>query len=227
VDATHALGRAVANCERPPAIWINMSSATVYRHAEDRAMDEASGELGTDFSPQVVLAWEKAFLEHARKGVRQVAVRCAMVFGKQGGALPRFVQLVKAGMGGRHGSGTQYVSWVHETDVAHFFQWLLDDPKAEGTIDLAAPNPLPQHELMRALRARIKPWFHVDVPRWALQFGAILLRTETELVLKSRRVVPTKALAMGFRFRFPHIGPALDQLLYEASPAKARKHPER
>ena len=122
VDATHALGKAIAACEKPPALWVNMSSATVYRHAEDRPMDEATGELGRDFSPEVVLAWEKAFFSHPRAGVRQVAVRCAMVFSRHGGAFPRFAQLTRFGLGGHHASGTQYVSWVHEADVRGFFQ---------------------------------------------------------------------------------------------------------
>lgn len=220
VDATHALGQAIARCTTPPKLWINLSSATVYRHAEDRAMDEATGELGTDFSPQVVLAWEKAFFAHPRPGVRQVAVRCAMVFSKQGGVFPRFRQLVRIGSGGQHGPGSQYVSWVHEADVAGFFQWLIDTPQAEGVINLAAPEPLPERDLMRHLRERLRPLLHINTPAWMLPIGAWLMRTETELVLKSRRVVPTRALQLGFRFQYPRIGPALDALCAKAQPER-------
>lgn len=213
VDATRVLGEAIARCTTPPPLWINLSSATVYRHAEDRPMDEATGELGTDFSPQVVLAWEKEFFKHHRTGVRQVAVRCAMVFSNGGGAYPRFVDLVRMGLGGHHGSGKQYVSWVHETDVAQFFQWLIDAPSVEGIINLAAPNPLPERELMHALRQRLKPVVAFNIPEWMLGIGAVLLRTETELVLKSRRVVPTRALNLGYTFTHDRINSALDDLM--------------
>jgi uncharacterized protein (TIGR01777 family) len=212
VDATRILGEVVAACRRPPKLWINLSSATVYRHAEDRPMDEINGELGSDFSPQVVLAWEKEFFRHKREGVRQVAVRCAMVFSSHGGAFPRFAQLTRFGLGGHHASGKQYVSWVHEADVSRFFQWLMDTPDVEGIINLAAPHPLPEHELMRELRQRVSPLFAFNVPKWMLTIGAFFLRTETELVLKSRRVVPTRALELGYRFQHEKILTALDAL---------------
>lgn len=216
VEATHALGLAIARCDTPPPLWINLSSATVYRHAEDRPMDEDTGELGTDFSPQVVLAWEKAFFTHERVGVRQVAVRCAMVFGPHGGAFPRFRQLVRLGLGGHHGPGTQYVSWVHEADVARFFQWLIDTPQVNGIINLAAPAPLPERDLMRHLRTRLKPLFHFPIASWMLPIGAWSMRTEVELVIKSRRVLPTRALQLGYAFQYPSIGPALDDLIGRA-----------
>lgn len=213
VDSTRALGEAMRRCAIPPPLWINLSSATVYRHAEDRAMDEDTGELGSDFSPQVVLAWEKEFFSHAHAGVRQVAVRCAMVFSMLGGALPRFAQLTRAGLGGHHGSGEQYVSWVHEADVSAFFQWLIDTPTVDGIINLAAPTPLPEHDLMRLLRERIRPFTAFNIPEWMLGMGAFFLRTETELVLKSRRVVPARAQQLGYRFRHEQMNTALDDLL--------------
>lgn len=218
LDATRVLGETIGGCAVPPPLWINLSSATVYRHAEDRPMDEAAGELGTDFSPQVVLAWEREFFQHQRAGVRQVAVRCAMVFSNGGGAFPRFAGLVRAGLGGHHGSGTQYVSWVHEADVAHFFQWLVDTPAVDGIINLAAPNPLPERELMKALRERLKPAVAFNIPEWMLGIGAFFLRTETELVLKSRRVVPARALALGYAFKHNQINSALDDLLRAQNP---------
>ncbi len=212
VDATRVLGEAIARCAKAPALWINLSSATVYRHAEDRPMDEGTGELGSDFSPRVVLAWEKEFFRHEREGVRQVAVRCAIVFSNGGGAFPRFADLVRVGLGGHHGSGNQFVSWVHEADVARFFQWLLDTPAVEGIFNLAAPNPLSEGDLMRALRDRLKPIIAFNIPEWMLGIGAFFLRTETELVLKSRRVVPTRALQLGYSFKHSHIKSALDAL---------------
>lgn len=222
VNATRALGKALERCTAPPPLWINLSSATVYRQAEEQAMDEDTGEIGTDFSPQVVLAWEREFFAHARAGVRQVAVRCAMVFSPWGGAFPRFVQLVRAGLGGHHGSGRQYVSWVHEADVSDFFQWLMDTQTVEGVINLAAPNPLPERDLMRALRDRVRPPVAFNIPEWMLGIGAFFLRTETELVLKSRRVIPTRALHAGYHFHYELMNNALDDLLGPT----AHKHPE-
>lgn len=212
IDATHALGRAIAQCAAPPPLWINLSTATIYRHAEDRPMDELSGEIGTGFSVEVARAWEQAFFANACEGVRQVAVRCAMVFSPHGGAFPRFVQLVRRGLGGTPGNGRQYVSWVHEADLCSFFQWLIERPDVHGVLDLSAPAPLPMRELMRKLRRHLKPFIALDTPGWMLAIGAFLLRTETELVLKSRRVVPTRALELGFRFRYPRMGQALDAL---------------
>jgi uncharacterized protein len=221
VDATRVLGEAIAKSATPPKLWINMSSATVYRHAEDRPMDEFSGELGSDFSPQVVLAWEKEFFHHKVPMVRQVAVRSAMVFSHHGGAFPRFVDMTRWGLGGHHASGKQFVSWVHETDVSRFFQWLIDTPAVDGIINLAAPNPVRETGLMHELRQRIKPWVAFNVPKWMLTVGAFFLRTETELVLKSRRVIPTRALRLGFEFQHTTISSALDELF-----SKRRKEQE-
>ncbi len=212
VDATRVLGTAIAKCASPPKLWINLSTATIYRHAEDRDMDEETGELGNGFSVDVAKAWEDEFFRHVPERTRQVAVRCAMVFSHHGGAFPRFTQLTRFGLGGYHASGQQFVSWVHEADVSGFFQWLIDTPNAFGTINLASPKPLRETDLMRALRDRIKPWIHFNVPGWMLTIGAFFLRTETELVLKSRRVVPTRAQQLGYIFQYPSISRALDEL---------------
>ena len=201
LESTHALGEAMGSIASPPPVWINLSSTTVYRHSEDRAMDEGTGELGNDFSPQVVKAWENEFFRHKSDGVRQVAVRCAIVFSNRGGAFPRYAQLVRWGLGGRHGNGQQMMSWVHEKDVAGFFEWLIEEPRAQGTFNLSSPIPLRQTEVMRILRERIKPWIALPSPRWMLELGARILGTETELVLKSRWVLPTRAQELGYRFR--------------------------
>lgn len=213
LESTHALGEAMLATGSPPRVWINLSSATVYRHAEDRPMDEDTGELGDDFSPQVVKTWENEFFRHRRDGVRQVAVRCAIVFSSKGGAFSRYAQLVRWGLGGRHGSGRQYVSWVHEADVARFVQWLIDTPKAEGIINLAAPNPVMEQDMLKAMRARIKPLIALPTPRWLLRIGAAIIGTETELILKSRRVVPARAQGLGFRFAHERLDSALEDLL--------------
>lgn len=213
LESTHALGEAMLAVGSPPPLWVNLSSATVYRHAENRPMDEDTGELGNDFSPQVVKAWENEFFRHARPGVRQVAVRCAIVFSNKGGAFPRYALLVRWGLGGRHGSGRQFVSWVHETDVARFFHWLIEEPKAEGILNLAAPNPIPEFDLLKAMRARIRPWIALPATEWMLRIGARIIGTETELILKSRRVVPGRASRLGFTFKHTELGSALGDLL--------------
>lgn len=212
VDSTRVLGEAVRQCATPPTVWINLSTATIYRHAEDRPMDEATGEIGSGFSVDVAKAWEQSFFEQARPGVRQVAVRCAMVFSHHGGAFPRLVQLMRAGLGGPHGSGRQYVSWVHATDVQQFFKWLIDTPAVDGVINLAAPDPVPETVLLEGMRRHVRPLITIPSPTWLLTIGAFFLRTETELVLKSRRVMPTRALQLGYVFRFPTITRALDDL---------------
>jgi len=213
LESTHALGEAMLAVKSPPPLWINLSSATVYRHAEDKPMDEDTGELGDDFSPRVVKAWENEFFRHKREGVRQVAVRCAIVFSNKGGAFPRYAQLMRLGMGGRHGSGRQYVSWVHEHDVARFFQWLIETPGAEGIINLAAPNPLKERDMLKAMRDRAKPWIALPTPEWMLRIGARIIATETELILKSRRVVPSRALRLGFTFKHESCESAVRELL--------------
>jgi uncharacterized protein len=213
VDATRALGEAIAKCASAPELWINLSTATIYRHAEDRPMDEEHGDIGNGFSVNVAKAWEHELFQHQRCGVRQVAVRCAIVFSEHGGAFPRFAQLTRLGLGGHHAGGQQYVSWVHEADVSGFFQWLIDTPTVNRVINLASPNPLREADLMRELRARIKPPIAFNVPEWMLTIGAFFLRTETELVLKSRWVLPTKAVELGFHFKHEHVASALDNLI--------------
>lgn len=213
LESTHALGEAMLTIESPPPLWVNLSSATVYRHAEDRPMDEDTGELGDDFSPQVVKAWESEFFRHRRAGVRQAAVRCAIVLSSRGGAFPRYAQLVRCGLGGCHGNGRQYVSWVHEADAARFIQWLIDTPEAEGILNLAAPNPVPERELLKAMRARLYPLLALPTPEWMVRIGARLIGTEPELVLKSRRAIPARALRMGFAFRYSTLDSALEDLL--------------
>lgn len=220
VNATHALGEAIVKCAVPPALWINLSSATVFEATGDRASDESTGVLGTGFSPEVVKAWEAAFFGQARMGLRQIAVRCSMVLSRHGGVIPTLTKLTRFGLGGRHGSGEQYVSWTHGTDVARFFQWLIETPGIDGVINLASPNPVKDRVFMRELRARIKPIIALPQPRWMLEVGAFLLRTETELVLKSRRVVPTRATQLGFKFQYPAVTGALDALIPGRTPTR-------
>jgi uncharacterized protein (TIGR01777 family) len=197
--STKAVGEAIARCADPPPVWINASSATIYRHALDRPMDEASGEIGTGFSVDVCLKWERALAEADTPQTRKVALRTAIVFGPGGGAFEAFHSLVRRGLGGTLGRGDQFVSWIHAEDFARSVEWIIRHAELEGPVNCAAPNPLPNREFMRLLRE------------------ACGKRTETELLLKSRRVVPGKLLASGFQFRFPHWEDAVRNILAERS----------
>ncbi len=212
VDSTRALGEAIAACALPPATWINSSSATIYRHALDRPMDEPTGELGSGFSVDVCRAWEKALFEAAVPRTRRVALRTALVMGRDGGPFPVLARLARFGLGGTFASGEQYVSWIHEEDFAAAVLHVLDTPGLEGPVNVAAPDPRPNAEFMRTLRHALGVRIGLPSARWMLEVGAFLLRTETELVLKSRRVVPTRLLASGFRFRYTTIEEALPDL---------------
>ena len=213
VATTLLLGEAISTLKNPPNLWINASTATIYRHALDRAMDEATGEIGGrepdapsswHFSIDVATAWEAAFFSCATPGVRKIALRSAVVMSPQhGGAFDMLLRLVRFGLGGRAGSGQQFVSWVHERDFLRAIEYLIAREEIEGLVNVASPNPLPNADFMSALRDAWGTPVGLPSPEWLLELGAVFLRTETELILKSRRVVPGRLLASGFRFEFP------------------------
>ncbi len=204
LHSTQVLATAIQRCVRPPPVWVQAASATIYRHAEDRPMDEATGEIGHGFSVEVCQAWEKACLAPLLAETRRVVMRLAMVMGRdQDGVFAAFDRLVRAGLGGRQGSGRQWMSWIHGRDFARTVEWLLGRPDLEGVVNVAAPTPLPNAEFLRELRAARGMPFGLPAARWMLELGAWALRTETELLLKSRRVVPARLLASGFEFHFP------------------------
>jgi uncharacterized protein len=216
--STRILGQAIAACKNPPQLWINSSSATIYRHALDRSMDEATGELGTGFSVDVCQQWEKVLAETQTPKTRKVALRSAMVFGPgRGGVMEAFHRLVKFGLGGTMGKGTQFVSWIHAEDFARAIQWVMECPDLEGPINCASPNPLPNTEFMRTFREICRQPIGLPATRWMLELGAVFLRTETELLLKSRRVVPKKLLDSGFQFKYPRLREALGNIVNSKS----------
>jgi len=212
VCSTQLLNRVMEQLRRPPRLWINASTATIYRHALDRSMDEATGELGGNepgapdtwnFSIEVAKAWEEAFFATETRRTRKVAIRSAMTFSPdRGGVFDAFLRLVRYGLGGRQGSGKQYVSWIHEADFIRAIDFLMEREDLAGVVNIASPNPLPNREFMRALRDAWGTRLALPSPGWAMELGAWLLRTESELVLKSRRVVPGRLLEAGFRFVF-------------------------
>jgi uncharacterized protein len=209
LSSTLAIGDAIARCTEPPEVWVQLSTATIYRHAEERPMDQYTGELGTGFSVEVARSWEALANSFDLPHTRTTLLRCAMVMSQLGGVLPKLVQFTRMGLGGRHGSGDQYMSWIHGQDLCRAVQHILDRPDAAGVYDVAAPEPTRDGYLMAQLRARFTPLLALPQPKWLLELGAFFMRTETELLLKSRRVVPTRLLREGFTFRYPGITSAL------------------
>jgi len=210
---TRLLGEVIGNLARPPRLWMNASTATIYRHSLDRAMDEATDELGGNepdapatwrFSVEVATCWEECFFAAETPATRKAALRtAAMMAPDRDGAFDIFLRLVRFGLGGAIGSGQQFVSWIHETDFIRALEYLIAHEDLSGAINVAAPCPVPNGEFMRVLREAWGRSFGAAVDGWMLELGAVLLRTETELVLKSRRVVPGRLLNHGFRFEFP------------------------
>ncbi len=232
VDSTCVLGAAIALASKPPRVWLNSSSATIYKHSFDTPMDE-NGATGTTpeahdaFSIEVVERWEKALnaecggrraesnqslLTSAATRTRKVALRLSLVLGVDGGVFPVLRRLTKSGLGGRLGSGRQFVSWIHVVDFLRAVDWLIEQEDISGAVNLAAPIPLPNAEMMRWFRVACGVPFGLPATEWMLEVGAFFLRTETELILKSRRVVPGRLLAAGFSFQFPELRAALQDL---------------
>lgn len=213
VDSTRAIGNAIGTAANPPRVWLQASTATIYAHRFDAPNDEVSGIIGGAepgapekwaFSITVAKAWEETCVRAATPGTRKVLMRSAMVMSPDcGGIFDTLLTLVRRGLGGVSGNGRQYVSWVHERDFAHAVQWLIAHDELSGAVNIASPNPLPNAEFMSDLRQAAGVRFGMPAPAPLLEIGAALMGTETELLLKSRRVVPRRLLEDGFSFEFP------------------------
>jgi len=220
---TELIGEAIGALKQPPRLWINSSTATIYRHSLDRAMDEATGELGGGepgapdtwrFSIEVATRWEKSLFAANTPKTRKIALRSAMVMSaERGGTFDLLLRLVRLGLGGAAGSGKQYISWVHEDDFVGAIEYFVEHEESEGPINVASPNPLPNEEFMGILRRIWGATVGLPASEWMLEIGAFFLRTETELILKSRRVVPGLLLTRGFEFRFPEWRAAAEDLV--------------
>jgi hypothetical protein len=222
IGPTHLLHEAIGMLPNPPRIWMNASTATIYRHATqgtefDRDMDEATGEIGGnemisryrrapwkwDWTVQLVKDWEAAFFETPTPRTRKIALRTSLVFSPTPSSIFAVMSnLVRVGLGGTQGSGRQYVSWIHESDFARAVEFLIDHEGIEGPVNLAAPNPLPNREFMAAFREAWDMPNGLPAPAPLMVIGMFFLRTEPELVLKSRRVAPGRLLNAGFEFQF-------------------------
>ena len=214
VNSTRAVGKALRHAAQPPRVWLQASTATIYAHRFHDANDDISGLLGGNeeklpdtwkFSYDVCRAWESAAEEFADlPATRQVLLRSAITMSPdRGGAFDVLLRLVRWGLGGTEAGGRQFVSWIHETDFVRAAYWLIEHGSFTGPVNLAAPEPLPNADFLRALRGAWGIPFGLPAAQWMLEIGALVLRTETELILKSRRVVPAKLLASGFTFDYP------------------------
>jgi uncharacterized protein (TIGR01777 family) len=213
VESTHVIGEAIARAANPPPLWLQMSTATIYAHRYDAANDESSGIIGGAepgapetwrFSIDVVRAWERAVDEAVVPRTRVVKLRTAVVMSPEpGGPFDILLRLIRFGLGGTSGDGRQYVSWIHDADFVRAVDWIARNDAISGPVNLAAPEPLPNAAFMRELRRAWGIPIGLPSPDWMLEIGARLLGTETELVLKSRNVVPGKLAASGFTFDVP------------------------
>jgi uncharacterized protein (TIGR01777 family) len=223
IQSTRLLNQVLCSLNRAPRLWFNASTATIYRHSLDRAMNEAEGELGGNepgapdtwnFSIDVAKGWEDAFFSTPTPLTRKIAMRSALTLSPdRGGVFDVLLGLVRHGLGGRHGTGTQFVSWIHEADFVRAIDLLIAREEFSGVVNLASPNPLPNCDFMRVLRDAWGIHFGLPSPAWIIEISTWLMRTESELVLKSRRVVPGRLLDGGFQFLFPEWPSAARELV--------------
>jgi uncharacterized protein (TIGR01777 family) len=214
VESTQVLGEALASCQDPPKAWINSSTATIYRHAEDHGQSEFNGEIGKGFSVEVAKAWEEAFFQSRLPGeVRKIAMRTSMVIANESGTVFEYLfKLAQLGVGGKMGNGRQRVSWIHVLDYCRATEWLIGNQLADGIYNVTAPvaetNALTM-SLFREISGR-----RIGLPsmKWMLGLGAFVMRTETEMVTKSRWVVPDRLIAQNFQFMWPNLKGALEDL---------------
>jgi NAD dependent epimerase/dehydratase family enzyme len=238
IDTTRELHAAVRAASVPPALWVNASTATIYRHAVDRPMTESTGELGTGFSVGIAQAWENGFFDQDLPETRRVALRLAIVLG-DGSALTPLRLLTRFGLGGtqhdgrwpatasRRAAGTyhafgarggrQKFSWIHIDDVHGILRFLRDRPEITGAVNAAAPGASDNRTLMATLRKLLRVPVGLPTTRWMLELGTAVIRTESELVLKSRWVLPERLLAAGYTFQHPGLEPALQSILIPAA----------
>jgi uncharacterized protein (TIGR01777 family) len=232
IDSTVVVGRAIAGAANPPAVWLQMSTATIYAHRFDAPNDEATGRIGGGedgapsswtFSVEIARAWEEAQRQSNTPRTRKVTLRTAVVLSPdRGGIFDVMLALTRAGLGGPIAGGDQFVSWIHDGDLARAAAFLIEREDLEGAVNLSSPHPLPQRDFMATLRRAWGTAVGLPATRWMVEIGAFLLRTESELVLKSRRVVPTRLLEAEFAFRFPEWEAAANDLVSRWRARRAR-----
>jgi len=213
VDSVRAVRSALEKAKKPPPVWLQAATATIYAHRFDAPNDEFTGLIGGNepnapdtwrFSIDVAKAWESALYEsRPLPHTRIVIMRSAMTMSPdRGGIFVTLLGLVRLGLGGKAGNGRQFISWIHEHDFVRAVRFLIENDVA-GIVNVCSPNPLPNREFMRELRRAWGVTIGLPASKWMLEVGAFFMRTETELILKSRRVMPARLLQHGFEFRFP------------------------
>jgi uncharacterized protein (TIGR01777 family) len=201
IDSTKILNEAILQCKNPPKHFINSSTATIYRHSEDKEMDEYTGEIGNDFSMNVAKSWEKTFYETETPKTMKTAIRTSIVLGKDGGAFVPLKKLTQLGFGGKNGNGKQFISWIHEKDFARAVEFIIEK-ELSGSINVVSPKPIRNEVFMKKLQQAIGIPFGLPISKSMLEIGAKIIKTETELVLKSRNVIPKRLTENGFEFEF-------------------------
>ena len=212
IESTKILNKAVLKCQNPPKHWLNSSTSTIYRFSLDKQMDEIDGEIGNDFSINVALSWEKAFFKTETPITMKTALRTSIVLGKDGGAFIPLKTLAKIGFGGKQGSGNQFISWIHQEDFANAIDFIIQK-EIFGIVNVVSPEPIRNADFMQKLRKAIGFPFGMPLNTFLLEIGSFLIRTQPELVLKSRNVIPKRLLENGFQFKFGDIDDAFKNLL--------------
>lgn len=213
LESTWVLHQAMQSVEKRPGLWLNASSATIYDHSQTHLNTETNGIIGSDFSMDVVKALEEAFFRIPVAGVHQAALRISIVMGNEGGAFPEYKAITKRLLGGPQGSGAQWVSWIHHTDLCSAINHLINHPNPSGVWNITAPQPIRNKPFMEELRKNTGMPFGLPAPAALLHLAAALLGTETELLLKSRYVYPERLLQSGFEFTYPSWQAACRQLI--------------
>lgn len=212
IQSTRILNKAILTCTNPPKHRLNSSTSTIYRFSLDKQMDEVNGEIGNDFSINVALSWEKAFFKTETPNTLKTALRTSIVLGKNGGAFIPLKTLAKTGFGGKQGKGNQFVSWIHEEDFANAIDFIIQK-EIVGVINVVSPKPVRNADFMQKLRKAVDFPFGIPMNVFLLKIGSFIIRTEAELVLKSRNVIPKRLLENGFQFKFGEIDNAFENLL--------------
>ncbi|WP_284462513.1 TIGR01777 family oxidoreductase [Chryseobacterium sp.] len=213
IESTKVLQEAVNLCTAKPKVWLNASSATIYVHSEKHLNTEDDGIIGDDFSMNICKSWEQEFFKIKNEKPRKVALRTSIVLGNNGGAFPKLRMITKLGLGGKQGRGSQMVSWIHIEDFCRAVEWIIQNENMSGAINITAPNPISNEEMMKKLRKQINIPFGMNAPVWQLELASIFLKTETELLLKSRNVYPENLMKSGFQFLYPTFEEVVAKLL--------------
>lgn len=211
IESTRILNLAVLNCKNPPKHWMNSSTSTIYRHSLDKQMDEIDGEIGDDFSMNVAKSWEKTFFEIETPNTKKTALRTSIVLGRNGGAFLPLKNLTRLGFGGKQGKGNQFISWIHEKDFARAVEFIYEK-EMTGVANIVSPKPIRNALFMQTLRKSLSVPTGIPMGEKLLKFGTKIIGTETELVLKSRNVIPKRLVESDFEFEFRTLEKALENL---------------